>query len=555
MKLTLGLSFVLLAACAAGQSGEHLAAPAPTPTPGQRITIEESDIYRQSGAFLYVQNPQTGLNILDISDPGAPAFLGRSPVVGAAGELYLHAGYAVILFKSATPACRPLPGAAPSYLPLGGEVAFVDVSRPWHPTLTGRYCLAGTLVASRVVNDFLLLVTSQGTASLGAHALSVDIADPARPAVVSELDFPSVATEIQVTDTALFAAGWAGGALTSLDTEVQYIEISATQGSLRKRGSLIVRGQPQGRFHMDVWETTFRIVTYDTSASSSRLSILDVSNPDALRLLGTLTGIGYGERLYATRFDAEMAYVVSYRNTDPLWVLSLKDPTAPRVVGELQVPGWSDFLFPRGTELLAVGRGDRGYGVQVSLFDVSNPTRPTRLSALQVGDWSSTSEANVDFRAVAVLERAGMTPLVVVPFSQGSAGYGCGASQFLQLIDLGPQSLSPRGALEQNGIVRRSLLAGNMVLSISDFEVLALDVNNRDNPAVSGSVPVGDLESLGCRAGSAQPQAPVSMGAQPLAFEGRVENPGLCASVDGSPMLTPLVLLGLVLVIARRRAA
>jgi len=119
------------------------------------------------------------------------------------------------------------------------------------------------------------------------------------------------------------------------DTRIDVISIDAQAGTMRRGGNVVVRGEPQGRFHMDAYGTQFRIVTFDRNTIASRLSVIDVSNLATPRVLGTLDGIGRGERLYATRFDGDKAYVVTFRRTDPLWVISLAVPTRPQIVGEL----------------------------------------------------------------------------------------------------------------------------------------------------------------------------------------------------------------------------
>lgn len=96
-----------------------------------------------------------------------------------------------------------------------------------------------------------------------------------------------------------------------------------------------------------------------------------------------------GEQLYATRFVGTRGFLVTYRLTDPLYVLNLADPADPRVAGELQVSGYSDYLFPlTDTLLLGVGKdavsdnsaGDGRFawyqGVKLALIDVSNPAQP-----------------------------------------------------------------------------------------------------------------------------------------------------------------------------------
>ena len=83
--------------------------------------------------------------------------------------------------------------------------------------------------------------------------------------------------------------------------------------------------------------------------------------------IGSVTGLGKGERIYAVRFMGEQGYVVTFRQIDPLYTLDLRDPTAPKVVGELKIPGYSAYLHPVGEgRLLGIGRdGQRRPGLAV----------------------------------------------------------------------------------------------------------------------------------------------------------------------------------------------
>jgi hypothetical protein len=454
----------------------------PEGTDGTRVVIEESDLYQTDGDLLFVQNARTGLNVVSLADPAAPVLLGRAPVTGEAGELYLHRRHAAILFKSAGSECRPLTGQTPWAMAAGSELAVVKVRRPRRPTVVARHCLPGELVASRLVGDFLVVATNDVWGN-GAQLLSIDLRDPGWPSAVAALGFPGASREIHVTPHAIFVAAPRG-----FETRVRYVEISAETGAIRARGEVTVPGQPQGRFHMDEHDGYFRIVTFDPNARHSRLSVIDALEPDRLEVVGSLAGLGSGERLFATRFDGERAYVVTFRQVDPLWAIDLSDPAKPALKGELHVPGWSDFLFPRGDRLVAVGRGDRGAGVQVSLFDVSDLSRPRALTQLQLGGAAAQSEANTDHRAVSVLEPPGGAPVVVVSWES------CGATGALQIIDLEPWGLRARGALPHADVVRRTLLAGPKLVGISERRVVSLDISDRDRPLVRGEVALADGE-------------------------------------------------------------
>ena len=92
-----------------------------------------------------------------------------------------------------------------------------------------------------------------------------------------------------------------------------------------------------------------------------------------------------GERIYAVRYFGDTAYVVTFRQTDPLYTVDLSDPAAPKVTGELKITGYSAYLHPAGDgRLLGVGQeadqNGRATGAQVSLFDTTNRSGATRLA-------------------------------------------------------------------------------------------------------------------------------------------------------------------------------
>jgi uncharacterized secreted protein with C-terminal beta-propeller domain len=117
----------------------------------------------------------------------------------------------------------------------------------------------------------------------------------------------------------------------------------------------------------------------------------------ALEQVGRVGGLGRGERIYAVRFIADTAYLVTFRQVDPLYTLDLRDPERPRVVGELKIPGYSAYLHPIGDGLL-LGIGQDGTdagrltGGQVSVFDVADPARPRRLHQFPLSAGGSLAE-------------------------------------------------------------------------------------------------------------------------------------------------------------------
>ena len=134
------------------------------------------------------------------------------------------------------------------------------------------------------------------------------------------------------------------------------------------------------------WENTESFVT-----------VLEDDGSGALEQVGQVGNLGRNEDIYAVRYIADKAYVVTFRQTDPLYVIDLSDPTDPTTEGELKITGYSAYLHPVGENLLlGVGREatdtGRVTGAKVSLFDVSDPADPRTLDTLVLEGGSSEVE-------------------------------------------------------------------------------------------------------------------------------------------------------------------
>ena len=165
----------------------------------------------------------------------------------------------------------------------------------------------------------------------------------------------------------------------------------------------------------------------DAQASSSAVYVLSTRGP-VMRLAGHVTGLGRTERIYSVRFMGPVGYVVTFRQTDPLYTVDLSDPAQPRVRGSVALTGFSAYLHPASdTRLIGIGRqadamGHVG-GTQVSLFDVSDLAAPTRLATFALT--AAISSAEFDPHAflywpgsrvmVVPLQATGMAPGVPVP--------------------------------------------------------------------------------------------------------------------------------------------
>lgn len=156
------------------------------------------------------------------------------------------------------------------------------------------------------------------------------------------------------------------------------------------------------QFSIDEADGVVRVATTLTPPSSgeptsSSLVILREDGDD-LAEVGRVDGLGLTEQIYAVRYlGPDLAAVVTFRQTDPLYLLDTSDPAHPVAVGELKIPGYSAYLHPLGDDLLlGVGQDatddGRTTGLQVSLFDVSDVTAPERVGQLGWPDTGSAAE-------------------------------------------------------------------------------------------------------------------------------------------------------------------
>lgn len=187
----------------------------------------------------------------------------------------------------------------------------------------------------------------------------------------------------------------------------------------------LVEGWIPGRMHLGEYEGALRVFSHDGYAT--RLTIVDATSADELPVLGEVLDIAPGEQLYGVRFLGPRAFAVTFRQTDPLFAFDVADPRAPRLVGALEVPGFSTYLHPVGDDhLVTVGYAGDEFGLtgglQVQLFDVADLATPRRVDSLEPSVAWSWSEALDEPRAFTFDPRSGILVLPVV--GEGFGGFG-----------------------------------------------------------------------------------------------------------------------------------
>ncbi|MBB5113899.1 beta-propeller domain-containing protein [Micromonospora echinospora] len=281
---------------------------------------------------------------------------------------------------------------------------------------------------------------------------------------------------------------WRAPSPAARDDGTEIYQFDTAAGTPRYVAAGSVPGWLINQYALSEWDGHLRVATTigdrwgRGNASQSGVYVLRADGP-TLKRVGAVTGLGKGERIYAVRFIGGTGYVVTFRETDPLYGVDLRDPAKPRVTGELKINGYSAYLHPAGDgRLIGVGQDatDRGRvtGTQVSLFDVADPARPARIAQHHVaGGWS---EAEHDPHAFLYWppER-----LMVIPVRQPGVdtdrpdGTKRPPSGGVLALRLGDKGFTVAGAVDHPGSVadggewvaiRRSLMIDGVLWTVSE---------------------------------------------------------------------------------------
>lgn len=205
--------------------------------------------------------------------------------------------------------------------------------------------------------------------------------------------------------------GW-----TVADTDIY--KFAVRDGNITYFSSGSVEGRVLNQFSMDEHEGHFRIATTsgeawnDEAPSSNALYILD----ENMKNVGEVTDLARGEKIYSVRFMGDKAYMVTFKQVDPLFVIDTRDPTNPKVLGELKIPGFSTYLHPIDdhhligfgfdTKVVNDGKGaniEPGItrnGMKISLFDITDFHHPKEMDTEIIGGAGTHSYLLEDHKAL-----------------------------------------------------------------------------------------------------------------------------------------------------------
>ncbi len=432
-----------------------------TGTNVQEVNVDEADLVKTDGRHIYVANDDTVL-IFESWPAERTRMVARLRLADGAkpNQLYLY-GDTLMVLSSVQLRVASASGSTQSLQ--GSRITYIDVSNRGRPAIQRHVDLQGHLQSSRLIGSDLYLVTNapiqlpaqlvaRGRQFLNQRArhrmshgdLRSQVRDYLResltraelnaalPRVRSRriggsfrplLDCGAVYVPTQGAPVGLVTLTHlplnrhevpetigvlAGGLQVYSSTEALYVAsnnqihkllLNAGNPDLEPEyvGSGQVPGQILNQFSMSEHQGFLRVAT--TDGRGNNILVLGPNQQGGLEVVGSVIGLARGERIYSARMFGDKGYVVTFRRTDPLYTLDLTDPRNPRVVGELEINGFSSYIHPLdGGRLLTIGQdadsNGRQQGVHLQIFDVNDPAAPTRTHHHRFGQGAQSSAQN-----------------------------------------------------------------------------------------------------------------------------------------------------------------
>ena len=424
--------------------------------------VDEADLVKNDGEYLYVaskdySNNKNYIYILK-ADTQDPRVISRIPLENntylAGMYLSQESGKLVVIGSEYQfYILYDMPARAEGMIyPYQSEVRtflkVYDISDKFDPELADNFTLTGSYFNSRMIGDYVYTVVSQPAQILTNNILSLPriyAGTEVNEVAPSEIYYSDTANYTDVTDnyftyTTFFGLNvkdssqgltnmtiLMGGASTmyvSLNnmyityptwSDGQYTSIyrvSIEEGNLTFQAKGAVAGSVLNQYSMDEYNEHFRLAT--TNWKDTTQNTIYVVNMN-LTTVGSveLKNAEIRETIMSARFIGNKAYIVTFEQKDPFFVLDMSNPTDPRVAGELEIPGYSSYLHPYD-ESNIIGLGIEDNAVKLSLFDVTDISYPTEIAKYTVqGDYSH-SDALYDPKAF-LFNRA--KQLLVIPVS------------------------------------------------------------------------------------------------------------------------------------------
>jgi inhibitor of cysteine peptidase len=462
-------------------------------TNNQVAGVDEADLVKTDGSYIYAIS-EAKVVITDARNPEAMAV---AKELAFKEEMYpqqLFLSEDVLVVLGSRYSAMPIDGDILEYRPqtVLTSVLLYNIEDPSNPELIREFGTEGNLNGARLTGGFLYFVTNvfpdyhilqepdkgeirphtydskngeelqllpydkisilPGTMAASYSIITaIDLADPEENEIVTE-GFLGGSEQLYMTKENLYVTAMAFMPISEKEEDkdlnmsiwlpqqanTKIFKFTLDGITVRFAASAEVTGSLLNQFSMDEYDDYFRIVTtegftWDEAApSKNHLFILD----ENLKQVGSVEDLAPGERIYSARFIENKAYMVTFKETDPLFVIDVSTPSSPKVLGELKIPGFSNYLHPLGedhligfgydTKLEPVKNGERRVvtgGMKISLFDISDFANPIEQDTEIIGGSGSYSTLQYDHKALFTHADKSLFGFPVSLFSEAEGDY------------------------------------------------------------------------------------------------------------------------------------
>lgn len=558
-KNTVSSCVLALATLASGcsgssQSGFSGAAEVPSPSndvAGAERAIQEADIIQMNEGKLYALSESGTVSIVDISQPGRLSLLGQTRLAGVPFEMYLRGNVLITMWNGAiSPTGQPLSPPAPqnpsqyqtrtaSDPNAGAAVVVLDITKPNAIVNQGGFPIPGELADSRLVGNVLYVATYENSRCYRCAAkprtlvTSFDFQDPNVARQIHQAEFSSNAPEsynlawgsnwkrsLFVNSQRLYIGGHADIDPNKLRTNtepegiIDVLDISDPTGRLVAGTRVQVAGAILSRWQMEERDGVLRVISQrgagrtGNGIGNPEVNTFTIHNSQWIQPLGQTTiRLPRQEGLRSVRFDQDRAYAITYYQTDPLWIIDLRNSAKPTVRGELHMPGFMYYLQPHGDRLIGLGidRSDPGGSLNVSLFNVEDMDHPTMIGRVPFAtprmgeDYLILNyELPEDQDRIQKAFRVFPDGVVAVPFTYGAKPYTSGDScqsvmGGIKLVDWKNDTLKDKALLPMRGNPRRAFQNLGEIIGVSDSNVTSFSADSNNTTVIkSADVVIGD---------------------------------------------------------------
>jgi len=522
--------------------------------------VDEADLVKTDGLYIYLVS-ENKVHIIRAYPHEELELVSTITLEGSIMNIYINGDKLIILqagdYGPVLYEKMIAPGPYPYPMPYIQQTLLhvYDVSDRTEPTLDRTITAEGYAVDTRMIGDYVYLITQQSNLVYNDTEIWLPVLRDGDNEIHVEADmiyYHNVTddwfsyTHIVAVDTQsdeeigheTFLMGGASTLYASLDNiyltgyswnaeggATKIFKINIDDRSIEYIADGTVQGTILNQFSLDEHNGYFRIVTQSGHASRSggytSQTDLYILNEE-LDTVGTVTGLAPGENLHSVRFMGNRAYLVTFKKVDPLFAIDVSDPTNPKVMGKLKIPGFSDYLHPYDENIL-IGIGKETVeaedpdwdfawyqGIKVSLFDVSDIENPTELAKIEIGDRGSDTPALREHKSVLFNKERN---LLVIPILEAQIDdddysgeipdnvYGDYVYQGAYIFNVSPEGINLRGRVTQiddpesylksgwyyssNYTITRSLYIDDVLYTISNN---MLQLNSLDDYSQLGRV-------------------------------------------------------------------